>query len=581
VATLRARRRAVFLAAAAVVSAGLAIVNAPPATSDVAVDQRMLDLVNKERLAQGLKPVVADATLSAVADSAPNTVCGFKVEGRAKDMGVRNYFSHTIKDCGPLSVLGVLNSLVNAVLSGPAENIAWMNGTTDPTVAADNLHSQLMADPAHRANILNPAHTKVGIGSWRSAPGQTWSGAGFPLVNVFIGVQIFSGGPVDAAVAPPGGGRYHPLTPSRLADTRTAGGPVGPGGVTTVQVSGRAGVPASGVSAVVVNLTATEPTAPGYLTVFPAGQPVPVAANLTFAPGQTVANLVVTTLGSGGQLSIRNAAGSVHVVVDVAGWYDTGTATSGGRFHPTPAQRILDTRAGTGNPAAPIGPGASVVLQASGRGGLPSTGVSAVVLNLTATQPTAPGYVTVFPTGEPAPVAVNLTFGAGQTVSNVVVAKLGQGGRVSIYNAAGTTHLVADVAGWYDDGSDPSGTRFHPISQSRVLDTRTGIGAPAGPAGQGATLAVQVAGQAAVPSTGVSAVVLTVTAVDPTAAGWLTVFPAGEPLPLAANLTFAPGQTVPNLVVVKVGAGGKVAINNALGSTHVVADVAGWYDAGG
>ena len=570
------------MAAIAAMSAGLTIVTAPPAVSDVAVDQRLLELLNGERTARGLQPVVADAALSAIADAAPNTVCGFVVEGRAKDMGVRNYFNHTIKNCGPLGVFSILNTLVNAVFSGPAENIAWMNGTTDPKVAAENLHSQLMADPPHRANILNPAHTKVGIGSWRTAPGQTWSGIGFPLTNVFIGVEIFAGGPVDAVAASPStGGRFHPLVPSRLMDTRTAAGPIGPAGMLTVPVSGRAGVPASGVSAVVVNLTATQPTAPGYLTVFAAGEPVPVAANLTFVPGQTVANLVVTTLSAGGEMAIRNAAGSVHVVADVAGWYDTGSATSGGSFHPTPAQRILDTRAGAGAPAAPVGPAASMTLQVSGRGGLPATGVSAVVMNVTATQPTAPGYLTVFPAGEAVPVAVNLTFSAGQTASNVVVAKVGAGGQVSIYNAAGTTHVIADVAGWYDDGSGPSGAGFHPVAQSRMLDTRTGTGGSAGPVGPAATLAVQITGRGGLPSTGVSAVVLTVTAIDPTAAGWLTVFPAGDPLPLAANLTFGPGQTVPNLVVVKLGAGGKVSINNAAGATHVVADVAGWYDTGG
>ena len=55
-----------------------------------------------------------------------------------------------------------------------------MNGTTDPVVAAENQHSQLMASPIHRGNILNANYTRVGIGSWRTAPGQTWSGAGFP-----------------------------------------------------------------------------------------------------------------------------------------------------------------------------------------------------------------------------------------------------------------------------------------------------------------------------------------------------------------------------------------------------------------
>jgi hypothetical protein len=80
-----------------------------------------------------------------------------------------------------------------------------------------------------------------------------------------------------------------------------------------------------------------------------------------------------------------------------------------------------------------------------------------------------------------------------------------------------------------------------------------------------------------VPATGVSAVVMNVTVTQPTASSVLTVWPSGEPQPNASNLNYVAGQTVPNLVVVKVGAGGKVNLRNYSGSTHVVADVVGWY----
>ena len=73
----------------------------------------------------------------------------------------------------------------------------------------------------------------------------------------------------------------------------------------------------------------------------------------------------------------------------------------------------------------------------------------------------------------------------------------------------------------------------------------------------------------------VAAQQLNVAVSGPTAAGYLTVFPAGEPKPWAANLNFLAGQTVPNLVTAKLGAGGKVSLANAAGATHVIADVAG------
>jgi hypothetical protein len=88
-----------------------------------------------------------------------------------------------------------------------------------------------------------------------------------------------------------------------------------------LQVTGRGGVPATGVSAVVLNVTVTEPTAPSFLTAWPAGLALPLAANLNYLAGQTVPNLVTVKVGAGGQVSLYNAAGSTHIVVDVAGWY--------------------------------------------------------------------------------------------------------------------------------------------------------------------------------------------------------------------------------------------------------------------
>lgn len=58
----------------------------------------------------------------------------------------------------------------------------------------------------------------------------------------------------------------------------------------------------------------------------------------------------------------------------------------------------------------------------------------------------------MFPTGEARPNASNLCHNAGQVVPNLVVAKVGAGGAVSIFNDAGSTDVIADVAGWFDAG---------------------------------------------------------------------------------------------------------------------------------
>ncbi|MDQ4070537.1 MAG: beta-galactosidase, partial [Actinomycetota bacterium] len=262
-------------------------------------------------------------------------------------------------------------------------------------------------------------------------PGETFSlnlssPAGAAIADGQGAAQVL---PVATPPPPPVGARYNALTPARILDTRSGNGApavaVGPGGTVELQVTGRGGVPASGVSSVVLNVTVTHPSAPGYLTVFPTGEPRPVGASLNFVANQTVPNLVVTKVGAGGKVSLFNAAGTIQVIADVAGWYDSGAATSGARYNSLTPARILDTRSGNGAPADVLSPGATVELQVTGRGGVPASGVSAVVLNVTVTQPSTTSFLTVFPTGQARPGASNLNVVAGQTVSNVVVAKVG------------------------------------------------------------------------------------------------------------------------------------------------------------
>ncbi|MGH9266267.1 MAG: hypothetical protein ACRD1D_16405, partial [Acidimicrobiales bacterium] len=184
--------------------------------------------------------------------------------------------------------------------------------------------------PNHKGNLLSPTHTHVGIGLWRSF-NQPWTGGPGPLTRAFVTTQIFARNPTPVHV--PGAG-YHPVTPNRILDTRTFGAAPGPQATLDLQVTGTQGVPASGVSAVMVNVTVVSPTTAGFLTVFPTGEPRPVASNLNFTPGLIVPNLVAVKLGAGGRISIFNSAGNTHVIVDVAGWFDGGADASGGRYHP-------------------------------------------------------------------------------------------------------------------------------------------------------------------------------------------------------------------------------------------------------
>jgi uncharacterized protein (DUF1501 family) len=251
-----------------------------------------------------------------------------------------------------------------------------------------------------------------------------------------------------------------------------------------------------------------------------------------------------------------------------------------GAFVPITPARIYDTRTGDGGaPVRPLGPGGRANVTVIGRGGVPTTEVTAVALNITLADVTATTYLTSFPTGEGMPETSTVNADPGRNAPNMSVLAVGENGTVDIVNALGQANLIVDITGYYTKGSGGSG--LTPLSPGRILDTRNAIGAPQVPIGRGNVIDVQVSGLAGVPDAGVTGVVLNVTATGSSTGGWLTVYPSGEGLPPTSNLNFAPGQTVPNLVMCKVGANGKVTIYADTSDVHVIADVFGYYSASG
>lgn len=357
-------------------------------------------------------------------------------------------------------------------------------------------------------------------------------------------------------------------TPQRLVDTRVTSGPLGPGGFMSLTVAGGGtGAPAS-ASAVVMNVTVTNTTAASFLTVYPTGAPRPLASNLNWVARQAVPNLVEVPVGAGGQVTFYNGLGFTDVVVDLEGYFAAPNG-SAGEFQPLAPARILDTRTGNGASTAKLGSAQTLNLQVTGRGGVPSSGVSAVVMNVTATNPSAAGFLTVFPAGATTPLASNLNFTAGQTVPNRVVVGLGTGGQVSIFNGLGSTDLIADVGGYFTDSS-ASGQLFSPLAPLRLLDTRS----PTQTLGPNGTVSLSMA-QGGVPAAA-TAVILNVTITNTSAASFLTVYPTGAAQPLASDLNWVAGETVPNLVVVKLG-GGSITLFNGVGSADAIVEIFGFF----
>ena len=452
---------------------------------------------------------------------------------------------------------------------------------------------------------------------------------------------------------------YFPIQPFREADTRCSstpptlpasvctsehlppanGGldPPSAGGSIQIQITGTAGTGAGSVpdnaEAVIITLTAVASSSAGngYLSAYPAGTIPPIASSLNYAPGEAVPNLVTVTVGSGGKISVLSSSGSVNVVVDVEGYY-APSGSGGSYFDPlTSPARILDTRCTQTTPphalpgycpaesipsanatvAAP-GPAGTITVKVTGMDGVPATGVTAVMLNITAAgPPSANGYLTVWPAGALRTITSNVNFVHNTTSDSVIVAT-GQGsnaGEVDIYNSSGTSQLIVDVSGWFSSG----GYAFTPSSPVRICDTRSvaqiggtpdvasGAASQCANSGRPVTggvageLLAQVIGVGGVPA---SAVVATAnaTVTFTTANSYLTFFQAGTSMPATSNLNWSAGEIKSNMVVLPLalangqggqtaqggqtgqgGQGGSVDVFNLSGSTAVVIDITGWY----
>lgn len=410
-----------------------------------------------------------------------------------------------------------------------------------------------------------------------------WLGGGSSdvLGGNYENLQLFSRGP---GIEPGGGvapgpatvtkpSEFTPLTPKRIADTR-----VGTGGVPTrrmrreerlrVKVRGVAGVPAA-ATAVVANVTAVEASEAMFFTVYPGSTARPTTSNINGGPGRPVPNLVVMGIGEDGYIDVFNSHGETHCIVDVFGYF---AEDGGDRFVPVDPSRLFDTRSGHGTRSGKLGHLQALDVQVSGKSGVPKSGATAVVMNLTVTEPEAPGHVTMSPAGAATPDTSNVNFYANDTVPNLTICKLGTGGRITLNGAGGNRHVLADVFGYFASNGD----RLRASPPRRVLDTRYGVGSEQLPVSPTRSIKLTLAGSGAVPPTA-TAVVMNVTATEVARPSFISVWPYGETDPGTSNLNLMPGQTIANLVICRIGEDGALTIANELSECEVIADVLGYF----
>lgn len=430
--------------------------------------------------------------------------------------------------------------------------------------------------------------------------GATWSDS--PLPNGYLQWRIdcpspsvcFLAGGVDLQSNSPlvridlSKRSFAPLVPARLLETRSGLGMLtidhafqGIGvvparSVVELPVAGRGGVALDAATAS-LNVTVTEPQGDGFVTVYPCGGAVPLASNLNYRTGQTVANAVTTRVGTGGKVCLYTQA-STHLVVDVNGFIPESISSL---VSVLPA-RLLETRPGSStvdhvSEGGGLVPASTIVdVPVVGRGGV-ATDAATVSLNVTVTEPQGPGFITVFPCGAAVPLASNVNFQVGQTIANAVTARVGAGGKVCFFTN-NATHLVVDVNAFVPD----TVTSMASVLPARLLETRSGPNLltvdgrfqGVGPVVGGGVVELPVAGRGGV-DVDASTVSLNVTVTEPTTAGFVTVFPCGNFIPISSSVNYTAGATVANSVISGIGTDGKVCLYTS-SSTHLVVDVNGY-----
>ncbi|MBL8168623.1 MAG: pre-peptidase C-terminal domain-containing protein [Acidobacteria bacterium] len=389
-----------------------------------------------------------------------------------------------------------------------------------------------------------------------------------------------------------GGGtslQFYPLPqPLRIVDTRPSqgncdnvGSPISGGtSLTTLArvTCGSVTIPST-AQAIVGNITVINQTSQtGYLTIYPDGVTPPLAANMIYGPNGILANNFTVGLSSDGRFNVFGER-TIHVIVDISGYYAPPN-TGGLYYHPlSKPVRMLDTRASQGNcdsVGAPIAAGTALTTLARitcETLTIPAA-AQAIVGNATVINGSGQtGYLTIYPDGIQPPLAANMIYFPGQVLSNAFTVGLSSNGRFNIF-AERTIDVVIDVAGYYStEATDSNGTGLllTPLPRPlRVMDTRAAQGncdSVGASIGGGTSLAVpgRLTCESIIIPTTARALLGNVTVINLTgSAGFLTLYPDGVTLPLAANMIYGPSQILSNAFV--------VGLNNSNGQFRVYAE---------
>lgn len=378
--------------------------------------------------------------------------------------------------------------------------------------------------------------------------------------------------PVPTTLPLGNGSTLHPVTPTRVVDTRSNLGSTALVGTLTkrIQITGRGGVP-DGSQAVSANFTVTGASKGGYLTVWNCSLDRPVVSTLNFVAGESVPNGASVPLDSTGGVCVYSDA-SADLIIDVNAYY--GPGAGGGKFSSVAPARLMDSRIGLGTPGR-LGADTVVPLQVTGLAGVPA-GAAAVALNVTSVNPSLAGYVTVYPCDVDRPVVSSLNPVPGFDKPNVVISPVAADGTICLYTLT-DVDLVVDITGYV---MPKAALKFTTTLPFRFTDTRdrnrTEInnGTSGNPLAGNQVLIIQIAGQRGV-SADAKAISANFTVTGAGSPGYLTAWPCGQQ-PTTSTVNFTVGTAVANGAQMPLSADGKLCVF-ASNTVHVIVDINGWW----
>jgi hypothetical protein len=325
------------------------------------------------------------------------------------------------------------------------------------------------------------------------------------------------------------------------------------------------------VGAIVLEITASNATAPGTLSLYSDDVAAPATTDISFPITNSSTDFAIVAVGTDGGIDITSNTGNPDVALTVEGYFTAdGSQAGAGGYKPVTEARILDRT------ASPIQPGQTIQLQIGGSNGVP-TGANAIFANLTATSGSGgSGGITIWPVEQQQPVISTMRWNSGVSSSGATI-DLQSSGTVNINNSGNQAiGLTADLDGYFSGGSASSGSPFIPV-EARLFDSSA---SGSQPVAAGQTQTIQVANTTEdLPDTPfLKAVILNASVSGPVASGTLTVYPSGTTRPTAMTMAYDTGANASALTLVPVGADGTVSVYNGSAAPIVLTvDAEGWF----